>query len=133
MHLPATAMPLPQNFEPLFPSMIESPFSPPQEKETPTQVPLKTPADSMSKEALAAGYHPIGLVAFNRPQLLERTLHSLLQLDGIEHCTVTIYQDSHHQTGHHSGISDLAKRYKGVKLVQRPHTAAGAGDGTSNL
>ena len=58
---------------------------------------------------------PIGVVAYNRPELLNRTLTSLLAVDGADASAVTLYQD-----GNNAAVTAVAKVF-GIDVV---HNAA---------
>jgi hypothetical protein len=60
---------------------------------------------------------PIAIVAYNRVEMLKRTIVSLLEVDGIEKSQITVYQD-----GLHEGVANLVNGF-GISLNQRNEPA----------
>jgi len=89
------------------------------------------PAQGAGKTSLGpvvmtdASHYAIGVVAYNRPQMLDESLISLLKVRGVEKSMVTVYQDSNQ-----ADVAAVATKH-GVKVVQeigRPKGNEGAED-----
>jgi len=74
-------------------------------------------------------YHPsrfpIGVVAYNRPQLLQQCLDSLLSVPGVDVSQVTLYQD-----GNNEEVAAVARKM-GVRVKQHLHKHAASEEGAA--
>lgn len=61
----------------------------------------------MKNSGVSSSSFPIAVVAYNRPQLLERTLASLFEVRGINRDMIVVFID-----GNHPGVTQVAQDFK---------------------